>query len=138
MSEQFPKGGALTLNAIAGIGMLSVGIIGSPLIGRMQEASWQQSIEAKLPGIYQKVATQDTYVLGNYSKVDPKAIAALPAAEKEVVTSTEKAAKQRSLATISVLPLIMLASYIGLLFYFKTRGGYKAVFLTDAQNPATT
>ena len=132
VSEQFPKGGALTLNAIAGIGMLSVGIIGSPLIGRMQEASWQQSIEAKSPGTYQKIATQDTYVLGNYSKVDPKAITALPATEKEAVTSTEKNAKQHSLSTISVLPLIMLLSYIGLLFYFKTRGGYKAVFLTEA------
>ncbi|MEE2623427.1 MAG: MFS transporter, partial [Verrucomicrobiota bacterium] len=33
VSEQFPKGGALTLNAIAGIGMLSVGIVGGPLIG---------------------------------------------------------------------------------------------------------
>ena len=37
VSEQCPKGGALTLNAIAGIGMLSVGIVGQPLIGKMTE-----------------------------------------------------------------------------------------------------
>ena len=37
VSEQCPKGGALTLNAIAGIGMLTVGIVGGPLIGKMQE-----------------------------------------------------------------------------------------------------
>ena len=37
VAEQFPKGGALTLNAIAGIGMLTVGILGGPLIGKMQE-----------------------------------------------------------------------------------------------------
>ena len=39
VSEQTPKGGALTLNAIAGIGMLSVGIIGGPFIGALQEQS---------------------------------------------------------------------------------------------------
>ena len=31
VSEQCPKGGALTLNAIAGIGMLAVGILGGPV-----------------------------------------------------------------------------------------------------------
>ncbi|RYX82493.1 MFS transporter [bacterium] len=136
VSEQFPKGGALTLNAIAGIGMLSVGIIGSPLIGRMQEASWQHAIEAKSPGTYQKVAIQDTYVLGNYSKVDPKAITTLPPTEQGAVTSTEKDAKQGALSAISILPVIMLVSYIGLLLYFKSQGGYKAVYLNDAESPA--
>ena len=37
VSEQCPKGGALTLNAIAGIGMLAVGILGGPVIGKMAE-----------------------------------------------------------------------------------------------------
>ena len=32
-SEQCPKGGALTLNAMGGIGMLAVGILGSPFLG---------------------------------------------------------------------------------------------------------
>ncbi|MGA1101613.1 MAG: MFS transporter, partial [Opitutales bacterium] len=35
VSVQCPKGGALTLNAIAGIGMLAVGILGGPVIGKM-------------------------------------------------------------------------------------------------------
>ena len=39
VSEQCPKGGALTLNAIAGIGMLAVGILGGPVIGKMAEDS---------------------------------------------------------------------------------------------------
>lgn len=39
VAEQTPKGGALTLNAIAGIGMLTVGILGGPFIGFLQETS---------------------------------------------------------------------------------------------------
>ncbi len=36
VSEQTPKGGALTLNAIGGIGMLAVGTLGFPYIGTLQ------------------------------------------------------------------------------------------------------
>jgi hypothetical protein len=36
VSEQTPKGGALTLNAVSGIGMLAVGVLGFPLIGALQ------------------------------------------------------------------------------------------------------
>lgn len=36
VAEQFPKGGALTLNLIAGVGMLGVGIDGSVFLGNIQ------------------------------------------------------------------------------------------------------
>ena len=45
VAEQTPKGGALTLNAIAGIGMLSVGILGGHFIGFLQERSVTDAIE---------------------------------------------------------------------------------------------
>ncbi|MEC7901306.1 MAG: MFS transporter, partial [Acidobacteriota bacterium] len=57
VSEQTPKGGALTLNAISGIGMLAVGTLGFPYIGALQadkqiEAiSSSQSIVAKAPSL---------------------------------------------------------------------------------------
>jgi MFS family permease len=41
-SEQCPRGGALTLNAMGGIGMLAVGILGTPFLGYMQESSTTQ------------------------------------------------------------------------------------------------
>ena len=36
VSEQTPKGGALTLNAVSGIGMLAVGVLGFPYIGKLK------------------------------------------------------------------------------------------------------
>lgn len=128
VSEQFPKGGALTLNAIAGIGMLTVGIIGGPLIGRMQEGSAEKAIPSTL---YSQVSTKSNYILGDYNAVDAAKVDKLPAGQKDEVKATEQAAKQEALSAISVFPLIMLLSYVGLLLYFKTRGGYKAVHLSS-------
>src|SRR3954454_24788364 len=44
VSEQMPKGGALTLNAISGIGMLAVGTLGFPFIGVLQSSREIQAI----------------------------------------------------------------------------------------------
>lgn len=131
VSEQCPKGGALTLNAIAGIGMLTVGIIGGPLIGRMQESSAKQAIEAAKPSVYEKVSTEKSYILGKYSAVDGDKLAALPEAESREVGEIVKTAKQQSLAHVAIFPAIMLLAYIGLLLYFRSRGGYKAIDLSD-------
>jgi len=131
VTEQFPKGGALTLNAIAGIGMLTVGIVGAPLIGRMQEASAERTID---PAIYQKISKPSSYILGTYNAVDPAAVAKLPNASE--IQGIEQAAKQSALSTISILPGIMLLSYIALFLYFKSRGGYKAVHLTYEETAA--
>src|SRR5262249_61284783 len=53
-SEQCPKGGALTLNAISGIGMIAVGVVGFPLIGALQEQTATADLRANNP----TVATQ--------------------------------------------------------------------------------
>jgi MFS family permease len=129
VSEQCPRGGALTLNAIAGIGMLTVGIIGGPLIGHMQEAAAHSAIEAKLPGVYAKIEKQDSYILGSYSAVDEAKVKGLLAAEQNEVTTLEKQAKQSALARIAVFPGFMLLCYLGLIAYFKSKGGYKSVEL---------
>ena len=49
VSEQFPKGGALTLSAIAGVGVISVGVLGNPLLGTIQDHSWTRCWPRKTP-----------------------------------------------------------------------------------------
>ena len=61
VSEQCPKGGALTLNAIAGIGMLTVGILGGPLIGKMQEDSAKAALTEEKPGVYETISAENEY-----------------------------------------------------------------------------
>lgn len=129
VSEQFPKGGALTLNAIAGIGMLSVGIVGGPLIGAMQEKSMETALENEMAGTYAKISEERSYFLGKYNAVVDDKVKALPEADGEKVGDVSKGAKQGALAKVAIFPAIMLACYIGLIMYFKSRGGYKAVDL---------
>ena len=126
VSEQCPKGGALTLNAIAGIGMLTVGIIGGPLIGKMQEDSAKNALEAS---VYEKISVENEYFLGKYTAVDAAKVSALGEEAAKETNSKIKVAKQGALANITVFPIIMLIAYIALFFYFKGRGGYKSVYL---------
>ena len=131
VSEQTPKGGALTLNAIGGIGMLAVGIIGGPVIGAITEKTAQTAIERDVSAeAYQKVAKEGKYVLGSYSAVDADKVAELALTEPETaekITASREGANQGALAKIAMFPAFMLLCYIGLIVYFKARGGYKPV-----------
>src|SRR4029079_11786914 len=55
VSEQFPKGGALTLNATGGVGMLAVGVLGMPFIGLLQENAVTRNLQAEQPAIYESI-----------------------------------------------------------------------------------
>lgn len=127
VAEQFPKGGALTLNAIAGIGMLTVGIIGGPLIGAMQEQSAEVALEQKMEGVYPKISKTDKYFLGEYTAVDETKVKELDEEKAEQVNEIVKTAKQGALAKVTVFPAFMLLCYLGLIFYFRSKGGYSAV-----------
>ena len=130
VSEQFPRGGALTLNAIAGLGMLGVGIFGAAFIGRIQDESVNSQISKENPAIYQQVQAPKEWAFGKYPAVDPAKVSQLPEADQKTVTAASDSANKAALKTVCIFPLIMLISYIGLLGYFKSRGGYKAEVLT--------
>ena len=130
-SEQCPKGGALTLNAMGGIGMLAVGILGAPFLGYMQESSTTQQLRVTSPALYQTVTSTNSYLLGKYLAVDPEKKAAVTD-EKSVaeIKSAETAGKFSALGKMALFPVFTLACYLVLMIYFKSRGGYKPVQLT--------
>ena len=131
-SEQCPKGGALTLNAVGGIGMLAVGILGAPFIGYLQESSATQQLAATNPGLYQTVKVEKNYLLGAYQAIDPVKSAAItdPAAQDSLKTATTTG-QFSALGKMALFPIGTLVAYLGLLLYFKSRGGYKPVQLTE-------
>jgi hypothetical protein len=133
VSEQTPKGGALTLNAIAGIGMLAVGILGGPVIGAITEKTAQNAIETKVSAeAYQKVTKEGHYILGTYQAVDADKVSALAATDKETaekITKAREGANQGALAKVALFPAFMFVCYIALIIYFRSKGGYKPVTL---------
>jgi MFS family permease len=125
VSEQTPRGGALTLNAIAGIGMLCVGILGGPFIGFLQESSVTGAIEEELPAVYEQVIQENDYLLGHYTAINSEAIGQLPEEIKGEATGIIERETQGALAKMAAFPTFMLVCYIGLILYFKGKGGYK-------------
>ncbi len=130
VSEQFPKGGAMTINAIGGMGMISVGILGGPFLGAMQDDALDRDLRAAEPALHAVVAgDQQTTYLMEYQPLDKGRIAALPAPEKARVDAVIATTKQATLAKIAVLPAIMLLCYLGLILHFRKKGGYRPVDL---------
>ena len=132
-SEQCPKGGALTLNAMGGIGMLAVGILGAPFIGYLQESSTTKQLQAADSALYQSVTVNKKYLLGDYQAVDPVKSAAVTddKAQLEIKTATT-VGQFNALAKMALFPIFTLACYLALMAFFKSRGGYRPVQLSSA------
>jgi MFS family permease len=132
VAERFPKGGALTLNAISGLGMLAVGILGAPLLGNVQDKEIDQQLAIKSPELYAQVAgEQRTSVFGSYRALDDAKIAGLSEADRTTVAEVKAAAKKNALKTVAVFPVVMLVAYLALILYFQATGGYKPVSLDN-------
>lgn len=128
VAEQFPEGGALTLNAVAGVGMLAVGIVGAPFMGNIQDQYMDKEVYTYNQEVHQQIMTEKTKsIFGDYNSLDEQKLATADQEVKDKVTEIQGASKKGALATIAYLPIFMLVCYIGLLLYFRTKGGYKAV-----------
>jgi len=146
VAEQTPKGGAMTLNAISGIGMLAVGTLGFPYIGTLQADKQIQALVASEPakkvglvedGKLTAVTDKTIYEIIPYKAVDDKAVTAaidqLPENEREAVQKEIKEigdrSNQKALANMAIFPGIMLVGYLALILHFRAKGGYKAEIL---------
>jgi MFS family permease len=130
VSEQYPRGGALLLNAIAGVGMISVGTIGGPLIGTAMDRDFHARMQEENPALLAQVLADKSGLFGEYEGLDQNLLAELPAAQQEEVNAVATTAKQATLGRIAILPAIMLVCYVILIFHFRSKGGYKAEVLT--------
>ena len=125
-AEQFPRGGALTLNTLGGLGMLAVGVLGAPFQGYIQDTKVDRDLEAQNKMVYEEVIQPPKpSVFGAVKAVDPKKVAALPEAAKAEVATIQDAAKRNVLVVTAIFPCFMLVCYLGLIIYFKARGGYR-------------
>jgi hypothetical protein len=56
--------------------------------------------------------------------------------DRKLIGATTSAAKQGAMQSIAILPLMMALCYIGLIFYFRSKGGYKQVELAEGEGAA--
>ena len=155
VSEQFPKGGAMTLNTVSAMGLLTVGIFGFPFLGAVQDHYNAKTIEAQQPEVVaqikaqegQKVVSEKNFFGVKYTAINAAGVkeklAAPENAPEAVKVKSEEAltalnaelAKtgQSSLKVAAVLPLIMAVAFILIILYYKSIGGYKPVVLSEEE-----
>lgn len=138
VTEQFPQGGAMTINAIAGIGMISVGVLGGPMLGAIQDRALDARLRSQDPAVHAQVAGEPhTAYLMTYQPLDRSKVAALPEPAQKLVEEITTQNSQQTLATFAILPAIMFFCYVGLILYFRARGGYRPVVLAPTQAAKT-
>jgi MFS family permease len=125
VADQFPRGGALTMNFVGGVGMLAVGVIGAPFMGNLQDRHIDTNLQAANPALDQQIMVEKSSLFGRYRAMNPAAAAALPDAEKAQIAQVTELAQKQALRTIALLPILMMLCYIGLIMYFRSRGGYR-------------
>lgn len=130
VSEQYPKGGALLLNGIAGVGMLAVGVLGSPAIGAVQDRDFAHIMQQRDPALAEQVLTEKEGMFGIAQSLDQEKFEKLDGGARQIVAKADVESKQGTLAKIAILPAVMCGCYILLFFYFKSKGGYQAQVLT--------
>jgi len=156
VAEQFPKGGAMTLNTVSAMGLLTVGIFGFPFLGAVQDHFNAKTITEVQPELVAKVKsekityknkdkdetifTQKTFFGASYASINAKEIKNLIKDEDALAVLNEELKKtgQSSLKAAAILPLIMAVAFILMILYFKSQGGYKPVQLVSDEDENTS
>lgn len=147
VSEQFPRGGALTLGAVGGVGMLSAGLLGGPGIGFKQDVATTGYLEEEAPQVYAKYVAEEEkhFLFFSTDGLDGSKVAAVQAAakaegasdqvesESALVTAAELIGGKKALRWTAFVPLTMAVGYLILILFFRSKGGYKQVHLTGEQ-----
>lgn len=154
-SDRFPQTGAIAISIMGGIGMMSGGMIGGPGLGYAKDRIASTHLERTDPATYAKykvpepsgwlffrhVAAIDGHKLGKVQTrlavarkelaergvYEPQlALERLTTEERQVHAASIKGDRD-TLAVDAAIPVVLSAIYLGLILYFRSIGGYKAV-----------
>lgn len=146
VSERFPKGGAITIGAMGGIGMLSAGLLGGPGIGYNQDYMASQSLKERDSAVYDqyKSETHNKFLFfpeiqgldgTKVGIIRDKQDADRTPAEKEV-HEADLYGGRMALRMTAAIPVTLSVVFLLLILYFKASGGYKQVHIEGAGGEA--
>ncbi len=142
-SERFPKGGALVIGAMGGIGMLSAGLLGTPGIGYNQDRAASEKLQELSPSAYNeyKAPKGNQFLFFKEiqgldgSKVNP--LRDMPAsdrtAEQQLVHDADLYGGRAALKTTATIPATMAVLLLCVIIYFKATGGYRALHVSGEE-----
>ena len=77
-------------------------------------------------------------MFGDYKALDQAKLETATPGDVATVTNIRDEAKKEALRVIVIFPVIMLISYLLLIAYFRSKGGYRAVVLDKGHPDHTT
>jgi hypothetical protein len=166
-SDRFPATGAVAISIMGGIGMMSGGMLGGPGLGYAKDRFASAYLETSDPAVYAQykvaepsgwlffrdVAAIDGRMLGDVQAKlaaarqqlaeagirDPQRALEQLTHEERLVHAASIQGDRQTLTADAAIPAVLALIYLGLLLYFRSIGGYKAVHLqgTDAAQAVT-
>jgi hypothetical protein len=137
VSERFPKGGAITIGTIGGVGMLSAGLLGGPGIGYFQDYFASTELSRTAPELYERFrseSTNDFLLFQPIQGLDGTKVGQIRSmppeqrsVEEQVVGAADLHGGRMALRYTGWVPATMAVCYLLLILYFKSVGGYKAL-----------
>ncbi len=146
VSEQFPKGGAMTLNTVSAMGLLTVGIFGFPFLGAVQDNYNSKTIEEQQPALVQKIKSENrTFGKENspiysenelfsvgYKSINIDGVLAqveITDEAKDLLKGKLVNTGRSTLRVAAALPISMAIVFGLIALWFRSKGGYKPVVL---------
>ncbi len=137
-SDRFPRSGAVAISIMGGIGMMSAGLVGSKGLGYFKDRYSGEEVAKVDAALFDKYKAEKPSHFPPFppaTGLDGKLLGAAKDAKKEGKATEEQQkvieadirGDRRTLVTDSIIPATMAVIYLGLLLYFKSIGGYKAI-----------
>ena len=132
VAERFPRGGAITIGAMGGVGMLSAGLLGGPGIGYNQDYYASKDLQERAPAVYDqfKSDTKNRFlafpVIQGLDGSKVGAVRAEPDArtnDEKLVHDADLHGGRMALKITAAVPATMALLYLLLIAYFKAKGG---------------
>lgn len=70
-AERYPQGGALTLNTVSAMGLLSLGVIGAPILGVEFDTTIHGALEDRKPEFVEQASIKNSFLGMSHDAVDP-------------------------------------------------------------------
>lgn len=145
VGERFPRGGALTMGMMGGVGMLSAGLLGGPGIGYKQDYYAAEKLKQEAPETYSRYVSTDKnsfLFFPSIAGLDGQKVGDLKnkIQDKKPLTTTEQQDERpvldadiyggrMALKWTAAVPAMMAVGYLILVIYFQAKGGYQAEVL---------
>ena len=77
------------------------------------------------------VTVEKKSIFGKYLSLDSEKLTIAPQEDQQTVSDVSLTAQKSALKMVAIMPVVMLICFIFLFFWFRSRGGYKSIALTE-------